>query len=309
MSKYLITGVQGFVGRYFVEYLLSHEPEAKIFGVDIAQTCDMPIAYHSVDLNNAIQTEQIIQSTIPDYILHLASISSVGQSWQNPALCFKNNTDIMLNILEAVRKQNLKTRILSIGSSEEYGEYASQDMPLKETYKLNPLNPYAVAKVSQEMLCKVYTVLDVDVVMTRSFNHIGPRQSDRFVVPSFIKQLVTISQGKQEVMSVGNIEVARDFTDVRDVVAAYYAILHRGKRGEVYNVCSGTSHKLSEIIKTAENILGIKADIRVDETRLRPNDAMFICGSSKKINEELGWFPKYSFEQTIKDIVTYWQQN
>lgn len=176
MSKYLITGVQGFVGRYFVEYLLSHEPEAKIFGVDIAQTCDMPIAYHSVDLNNAIQTEQIIQSTIPDYILHLASISSVGQSWQNPALCFKNNTDIMLNILEAVRKQNLKTRILSIGSSEEYGEYASQEMPLKETYKLNPLNPYAVAKVSQEMLCKVYTVLDVDVVMTRSFNHIGPRQ-------------------------------------------------------------------------------------------------------------------------------------
>lgn len=130
----------------------------------------------------------------------------------------------MLNILEAVRKQNLKTRILSIGSSEEYGEYASQEMPLKETYKLNPLNPYAVAKVSQEMLCKVYTVLDVDVVMTRSFNHIGPRQSDRFVVPSFIKQLVTISQGKQEVMSVGNIEVARDFTDVRDVVAAYYAI-------------------------------------------------------------------------------------
>ena len=110
-------------------------------------------------------------------------------------------------------------------------------------------------------------------------------------------------------MSVGNIEVARDFTDVRDVVAAYYAILHRGKRGEVYNVCSGTSHKLSEIIKTAENILGIKANIQVDKTRLRPNDAMFICGSSKKINEELGWFPKYSFEQTIKDIVTYWQQN
>ena len=269
----------------------------------------MPIAYHSVDLNNAIQTEQIIQSTIPDYILHLASISSVGQSWQNPALCFKNNTDIMLNILEAVRKQNLKTRILSIGSSEEYGEYASQDMPLKETYKLNPLNPYAVAKVSQEMLCKVYTVLDVDVVMTRSFNHIGPRQSDRFVVPSFIKQLVTISQGKQEVMSVGNIEVARDFTDVRDVVAAYYAILHRGKSGEVYNVCSGHTRKLLEIIAVAEQILGIKANIQVDKTRLRPNDAMFICGSSKKINEELGWFPKYSFEQTIKDIVTYWQQN
>ena len=309
MSKYLITGVSGFVGRYLVEYLNAHEPDAEIMGLDIADSCDMPIKYHKVNLADKAVVSEIIEDFGPDYIVHLASISSVGQSWQNPGQCFKNNTDIMLSVLEAVRKQNLKTRILSIGSSEEYGEYASQDMPLKETYKLNPLNPYAVAKVSQEMLCKVYTVLGVDVVMTRSFNHIGPRQSDRFVVPSFIKQLVTISQGKQEVMSVGNIEVARDFTDVRDVVAAYYAILHRGKRGEVYNVCSGTSHKLSEIIKTAENILGIKANIQVDKTRLRPNDAMFICGSSKKINEELGWFPKYSFEQTIKDIVTYWQQN
>ena len=309
MSRYLITGVQGFVGRYLVEYLQVREVDAKIAGIDIAKESDMKIEYHSLDLSDKGQTAQIIQSFKPDYIVHLASISSVGQSWQDPAQCFKNNTNIMLNILEAVRQQNLKTRILSIGSSEEYGDYEVEQMPLSEDYKLEPQNPYAVAKLSQEMLGKVYTALGVDVVMTRSFNHIGPRQSDRFVVPSFIKQLVAISEGKQTQMQVGNIDVSRDFTDVRDVVAAYYTILHKGKSGEVYNVCSGHAHKLSEIITTAENILGIKANIEVDRNRLRPNDTMLIFGNNQKIKEELGWQPQYSFEQTIKDIITYWQQN
>ena len=305
MSRYLITGVQGFVGRYLVEYLQAREVDAKIAGIDIAKESDMKIEYHSLDLSDKGQTAQIIQSFKPDYIVHLASISSVGQSWQDPAQCFKNNTNIMLNILEAVRQQNLKTRILSIGSSEEYGDYEVEQMPLSEDYKLEPQNPYAVAKLSQEMLGKVYTALGVDVVMTRSFNHIGPRQSDRFVVPSFIKQLVAISEGKQTQMQVGNIDVSRDFTDVRDVVAAYYTILHKGKSGEVYNVCSGHAHKLSEIITTAENILGIKANIEVDRNRLRPNDTMLIFGNNQKIKEELGWQPQYSFEQTIKDIITY----
>ena len=309
MSRYLITGVQGFVGRYLVEYLQAREVDAKIAGIDIAKESDMKIEYHSLDLSDKGQTAQIIQSFKPDYIVHLASISSVGQSWQDPAQCFKNNTNIMLNILEAVRQQNLKTRILSIGSSEEYGDYEVEQMPLSEDYKLEPQNPYAVAKLSQEMLGKVYTALGVDVVMTRSFNHIGPRQSNRFVVPSFIKQLVAISEGKQTQMQVGNIDVSRDFTDVRDVVAAYYTILHKGKSGEVYNVCSGHAHKLSEIITTAENILGIKANIEVDRSRLRPNDTMLIFGNNQKIKEELGWKPQYSFEQTIKDIITYWQQN
>lgn len=309
MSRYLITGVQGFVGRYLVEHLQAREVDAKIAGVDIAKESEMKIEYHPLDLSDKGQTAQIIQSFKPDYIVHLASISSVGQSWQDPAQCFKNNTNIMLNILEAVRQQNLKTRILSIGSSEEYGDYEVEQMPLSEGYKLEPQNPYAVAKLSQEMLGKVYTALGVDVVMTRSFNHIGPRQSDRFVVPSFIKQLVAISEGKQTQMQVGNIDVSRDFTDVRDVVAAYYTILHEGKSGEVYNVCSGHAHKLSEIITTAENILGIKANIEVDRNRLRPNDTMLIFGNNQKIKEELGWQPQYSFEQTIKDIITYWQQN
>lgn len=309
MNKYLITGVNGFVGRYFVEYLQQVEPDAAVFGVDIAEQCDMPITYCKLNLNDGQETSTAIKKWRPDYIVHLASISSVGQSWENPAECFQNNTNIMLNLLGAVLEHGLKTRLLSVGSSEEYGAYSAMEMPLREDFKLKPQNPYAVAKVSQEMLCGVYASLGVDVLMTRSFNHIGPRQSDRFVVPSFIKQLVSISRGEQSTMMVGNIDVARDFTDVRDVVSAYYAILYKGRTGEVYNVCSGASHKLSEIIQLTERILGIQADVRVDESRLRPNDVMLICGDNAKLKTELAWSQKYGFEQTIENIVRYWQEN
>ena len=169
---------------------------------------------------------------------------------------------------------------------------------------LNPQNPYAVAKASQEMLCKLYaTGMGVDVVMTRSFNHIGPRQSERFVIPTFMRQLVNISQGAENKMLVGNIEVARDFLDVRDVVDAYYKILHKGKSGEVYNVCSGKAYQLKEIIALAEDILDIKANIDVDQARLRPNDVLLIQGNNSKLKNELGWQPKYEIKQTIADIL------
>lgn len=305
MKKYLITGVMGFVGRYFVEYLLAHESYAEIIGVDIAPVCDMPIKYQMMDLNDSFAVNAFIQKIKPDYIVHLASISSVGQSWQNPTECFQNNTNIMLNILNAVSQNKLKTRVLSIGSSEEYG---NGKMPLNEDMSLEPENPYAVAKVSQELLCKLYSKsLGVEVVMTRSFNHIGPRQNERFVVPSFIRQLVSIAQGAENKMLVGNIDVARDFTDVRDVVEAYYKILRKGRTGEIYNVCTGKAVKLREILNIAEDILGIKANIEVEPSRLRPNDVMLIEGNNEKLRQELGWEPKYSIEQTISDIIVNMQ--
>jgi len=301
MSKYLITGVAGFVGRYFVNYLHQNEPDATIIGVDIASECALPIQYQQINLNDKAETENVILNFVPDYIVHLASISSVGQSWLDPAGCFENNTSIMLNILETVAKNKLKTKILSIGSSEEYGNSSkilSEDMPL------NPQNPYAVAKASQEMLCKLYaTGMGVDVVMTRSFNHIGPGQSERFVIPTFMRQIVNISQGAENKMLVGNIEVARDFLDVRDVVDAYYKILHKGKSGEVYNVCSGKAYRLKEIIAIAEEILGIKANIEVDPSRLRPNDVMLIHGDNSKLKNILNRQPEYEIKQTITDIL------
>lgn len=304
MSKYLITGVTGFVGRYFVEYLQKHEPDALIYGIDRASACDLDINHTALDLCDAQALNLLLKELQPDYVLHLASISSVGQSWQNPTDCFKNNTDIMLNLLEAVAKNSPHSRILSIGSSEEYGNYPSEKMPLTEDMPLNPQNPYAVAKVSQELLCKLYAQsMNIDVVMTRSFNHIGPRQSDKFVVPSFIKQLVEIKNGAPNKMLVGNIKVKRDFLDVRDVVDAYYKLLHTGKKGEVYNVCSGKAVSLQEIIKTTSDILDITPNIEVDKTRLRPNDTMLVLGCNDKLSKELGWQNKCVLTDTIRDII------
>jgi len=303
MSRYFITGIGGFVGRYFTEYLRANEPEAEIFGADIMPECSLPVKYTQLNLNDAERTNAVITEIRPDFVVHLASISSVGQSWQNPRECFENNTGIMLNLLEAVRDSGAKTRVLAIGSSEEYGNCTAAEMPLKEECRLKPQNPYAVAKTSQEMLGSLYAAnLGTDVVMTRSFNHIGPRQNERFVVPSFMRQLVNISRGGENKMLVGNIEVARDFTDVRDVVDAYYKILHGGKSGEVYNVCSGKAVTLREVIRTAAAILEIEPEIEVDAARMRPNDTPLVLGDNAKLRT-LGWKPKFVLQQTIGDIV------
>lgn len=301
--KYIITGVAGFVGRHLVEHIQKNEPFSEILGIDIAATCSLPIQrYCSCNLSDKQATSAMVKDYAPDYIVHLASISSVGQSWQNPSHCFKNNTDIMLSILDSVAENHLRTRILSIGSSEEYG-YSAE--PLREDMPLNPQNPYAVAKVSQELLGKLYAQsMGVNVVMTRSFNHIGPKQSDRFVVPSFMRQLVNIKNGAENKMLVGNINVARDFLDVRDVVDAYYKILHNGQNGEVYNVCSGRAYQLRELISLAENLLDIRANIEIDPTRLRPNDVMLIVGNNGKLRSALNWQPHYDMKQTITDILT-----
>lgn len=303
-KRYLITGVGGFVGRYFVEYLQKKEPDAIIFGVDIAPKIDMPIHYRAVDLANSKETDLLIADVRPDYIVHLAGVSSVGQSWSDPKFCFENNTSIMLNLLTVLNKNQCNSRVLSVGSSEEYGEYGAEQMPLIENMPLLPQNPYAVAKVSQELIGKLFnkSFAGVDVVMTRSFNHIGPRQNSKFVIPSFISQLVAISKGKQKKMTVGNIEVARDFTDVRDVVAAYYLLLQEGKSGEVYNVCSSKAYKLHDVITIAEQMLGIKANIVVDEKLLRPNDTPLVLGDNAKLRA-LGWKPEISIQQTIKDMI------
>ena len=304
MSKYLITGVMGFVGRYFVEYLNEKEPESKIYGIDITQKCDMDIKYRSLNLMDGKQVNRIVRSLKPDYIVHLAAISSVAQSWKEPANCFMNNMSAFLNLAEAVRNNGLNTRILSVGSSEEYGIY---DEPMTESLNLHPKSPYSVARLSQEYMSKLYVDnFNMDIVMTRSFNHIGPRQNTRFVIPSFIEQLIDISSGKKEnKMMVGNIDVVRDFTDVRDVVDAYYLIIKNAPNRSVYNVCSGQGVKLRDIINTTSKQLGIKPNIVVDASRVRANEIPSVIGDNRKLKQELGWNPKYTLQQTIADMINH----
>lgn len=309
MKKLLITGAAGFVAGYFIEFLKENEIEYDILGLDIVDklSCDYPsYKYKRINLQDKELIKEVIENFKPDYILHLASISSVSESWSYPVESFVNNTNIFLNIIESIRELQLSTRILSVGSSEEYGNYPSDKMPLKEDYELKPCNPYSVARVSQEMLSKLYADnYGLNIIMTRSFNHIGPRQNDKFVIPSFVKQLLNAKTTGTLRIDVGNVEIVRDFLDVRDVVEAYHKILIEGKIGEIYNVCSGNGIKLKEIINMVAEQLSITPEIYVDKNRLRPTDNLIIVGDNTKLKSELNWQPKHSLVQTLKDMITY----
>jgi GDP-4-dehydro-6-deoxy-D-mannose reductase len=319
MDKYLITGFSGFVSRHFLEFLERNEIHCIVQGIDIHtpeirqdQFKCVKIYFKKIDLLTVNNLDNIILKFQPDYILHLASYSSVAFSWKEPAISFANNTNIFLNLLDTVRILGLSTRILSVGSSEQYGDAKAEDMPLKENHPLRPISPYAVARVAQEMLSKIYADgYGLDIIMTRSFNHIGPYQKDIFVVSSFVRQLVEIKKRclKGQNIIVGDLSIVRDFTDVRDIVSAYYNLLKNGEKGEVYNVCSGHGLALEEIVQKLCNILNVDVSINSNPQLIRPSDNKIIIGSNDKIEKLTGWKIQYSLEQSLKDIISYWQSN
>ncbi|MDQ3047906.1 MAG: GDP-mannose 4,6-dehydratase [Bacteroidota bacterium] len=314
--KYLITGFSGFVSKHFLDLLESKGVASKVLGIDI-QTPEQDISHYKyvscefrkADLLNKKVVEEIIHTFRPDHVLHLASYSSVAYSWKMPVESFTNNTNIFLNLIETIRLLNIPCRILSIGSSEEYGNVCEQDLPLKENAVLKPLSPYAVARVSQEMLSRVYVdSYGMDIVMTRSFNHIGTHQKDIFVIPSFAKQLIALKNNNEDLKELitGDTSVIRDFVDVRDVVEAYYLLFKKGKKGEIYNICTGTGTSLDQVISTMAQTLNIRIHQKTDPTRVRPNDNKVIIGSNKKIREDTGWSIQIPLEKSLKDILNFY---
>lgn len=286
-----------------------------VYGVDISKptydydtyTDKLYKEYVNLDLLDKEAVYSYISKVNPDYVLHLASFSSVAYSWKKPCESFANNTNIFLNIVQAIHELNIKCRILSIGSSEEYGNVDATKMPLVESMSLKPLNPYAVARVSQEMLSRVFVdSLGLDIVLTRSFNHIGPWQDSRFVVPSFVKRIKDIAdRGEKEgTIETGDLSIVRDFVDVRDVVDAYYRLLTCGRTGEIYNVCSGIGVELSQIVEIIAGKLGIDIKTNINPDYVRPNDNRIIVGSREKITNELGWKPTRDLSQTIEDMIS-----
>lgn len=316
MNKYLITGFSGFVARHFTEYLEGLESTCQVKGLDVRSPGynwenynNVRTSFEKVDLLDQDHVEYIIYEFQPNYILHLASFSSVAFSWKEPVQSFQNNTNIFLNLVNAVRKLNIDARILSVGSSEEYGNVDVSDLPLLEEHELKPVSPYAVARIAQEYLSSVYVNgYAMDIILTRSFNHIGPMQSNIFVVSSLAKQLVELKRsGKVHgTLITGDIDIIRDFTDVRDVVRAYHLLLLNGHKGQVYNVCSGKGLSLKEIIDIMARQLNVKVNICVDPRLIRPADSRIIIGSNEKIKRELGWENHIPFEQSLKDVIDFW---
>lgn len=317
--KILITGINGFVAQHFLAFLAAQPEPFTILGVgrsepsfNSRQYAPLNIEFAKIDLLNRADVGSILKSFRPQYLLHLASISSVGHSWKSPNDSFVNNTNIFLNLVDQIRILDNPCRILSIGSSEEYGNVSPSQLPLTEESPLNPISPYAVARVAQEMISKVYADgYGMDIIMTRSFNHIGPGQKNVFVISSFAKQLVHIANdpSASKIVTTGDLSIIRDFVDVRDVVKAYYLLLKHGKKGEVYNICSGTGVSLQQIMDNMCAILNINITLKQDPNLIRPNDNRIITGSADKIKNELGWFPEISLDKSLTDIINWWKQH
>ena len=317
MKKYLITGFSGFVSRHFLEFLDAQGIRASVLGIDAnAPTVDasrfrgVTCRFEQLSLTNELRTQEVVKAFQPDVVLHLAAHSSVQYSWKNPAQSFRNNTTIFLNLIEAIRLLHSDVRILSVGSSEEYGDVSNKDLPLREDHILRPVSPYAVARVSQEMLSRVYvSSYGMDIVSTRSFNHIGPGQSEVFVASSFARQIAAASKAglSNLAMKTGDLSIVRDFTDVRDVVRAYHLLLLKGRKGEVYNVCSGQGIPLSDFLLKMSQKAGIKITQTTDPALVRPSDNRAIIGSNEKISAETGWRPEIPLDRSLGDILLDWK--
>lgn len=266
--KIIVTGINGFVAQHFLQFLITQKQNFTILGLgrsdvyfDKEKFAPLDIEYIKVDLLNREHVGEILKNFKPQYLVHLASFSSVGHSWKHPNESFVNNTNIFLNLVDQLRLNHIPCRVLSVGSSEEYGNVDPSALPLTEKSNLAPISPYAVARVSQEMISKIYADgYGMDIVMTRSFNHIGPGQKNVFVVSSFAKQLVqiankTIADNK---VVTGDLSIVRDFVDVRDVVKAYYELLLQGTKGEVYNICSGKGIALQAIMGKMCSLLDLE---------------------------------------------------
>ncbi|MBI5554889.1 MAG: GDP-mannose 4,6-dehydratase [Elusimicrobia bacterium] len=315
--KCLITGVAGFVGSHLVEFLLKQE-EVQVCGVDRWYTKKDNInhllgqfEYREFDMTDFSSVFQVLEKTKPDKIFHLAAQSFVPTSWNAPAETLNTNIIGQLNIFEAVRQLNINPWIQLACSSEEYGLVYPDEVPIKETNQLRPLSPYAVSKVAQDLLGYQYgQSYKLKIVRTRAFNHTGPRRGENFVTSNFAKQIVEIEKGKREpVLLVGNLEAKRDFTDVRDVVRAYWLATEKGEPGEVYNICS---NKTISIKKMLDLLLGLspmknKITIKEDSARLRPSDVQILFGDCTKFRQRTGWKPEISLEKTMADLLDYWR--
>ena len=301
--KVLITGANGFVARHLVAALKARGDE--VVGIDVGSAASWPVdRYFACNLIGVDAIKIVLSIERPDVIVHLAAVSSVAQSWKMPVDSFLNNTNIFLNVVEAVRALKLATRVLSVGSSEEYGNVPRDEMPIREEHPLAPASPYAVARVAQEQLSRLYADgFGLDVVMTRSFNQIGPGQRSDFVVPSFVAQLVAGKrEGKKTVcVQVGDLSIVRDFLDVRDAVAAYLILMEKGASGKVYNICSGVGRTLKEVLETVAKIVGVEVRVTVDAARIRPADNHVIVGANEKM-AQLGWTLKHTFESSVRDM-------
>ncbi len=312
--RVLITGIGGFAGSHLADYLLSL-PGIEVFGTvyrkhDLVRHLEGKAELHQVDLLDRDATRELMHRIKPDAVVHLAGQADVGHSWQMPWRTFELNTHTLLNVLTTVDDLSLPARVLVVGSNEEYGMVRPEELPLDESTPFRPLNPYGVSKVAQDMLgLQFYQSNRVQTIRVRPFNHIGPRQRPNFVVSAFALQIARIEAGLQPPqIRVGNLSAKRDFTDVRDMVRAYWLALTEGTPGDVYNLGSGEPHSIQEVLDLLLEESKLPIQVSQDLARMRPADVPETRCDASKFRRLTGWEPTIPFRQSVLDTLNYWRE-
>jgi len=299
VRRLYVTGASGFVGHYLTQAVAAGE-----FG-----ECEFHSLAHGVDMRDAEGLRTSLAAAKPHWVIHLAAQSFVPDSFANPRETFDVNLFGTLNLLQALRAIGFAGRLLYVSSGDVYGAVPESALPVSESQMPAPRNPYAVSKLSAEHLCRQWHFSEgLDVVIARPFNHIGPGQTTRFVVPGFASQVACIVAGIQPPrMVVGDIDVSRDFSDVRDVVRAYAALLRQGKSGLTYNVSSGQEVTVRSILHRLCQMAGVEPVIETDQSRFRPNEQRRMMASCDRLRRDTGWEPQISLEASLGQILNYFR--
>jgi GDP-4-dehydro-6-deoxy-D-mannose reductase len=316
-KRVLITGITGMAGSHLAEYILREHPDHKIYATKrwrspLNNIIDIESQVNLVDcdLTDSSGVRGLIEDVRPNLVFHLAAQSFVPTSWTNPIATLTDNISMQLNIFEAVRYCKIDPVIQIALSSEEYGLVHPHETPITENNPLRPLSPYAVSKVSQDMLGYQYSQsYGLKVIRTRAFNHEGPRRGEVFVTSNFAKQIAEIEAGlRLPVIHHGNLDAQRDWTDVRDMVRAYWESVHKCVPGEDYVIASGVTRTIRSMLDYLLSLSSSKIECKLDESRLRPSDVQILLGDPAKFKKATGWQTTISFEQTMQDLLNYWRK-
>jgi GDP-4-dehydro-6-deoxy-D-mannose reductase len=304
--RILITGGTGFVGAHLIRFLQTQDNEIFVLASGKPTSQEPGVEYHEADIRDAEGVRSLLREINPGQIYHLAGITAINVSWVQPRLTYEVNVFGALNVFEAAMNLPLPPRILNVSTSQVYAPGAGA---LSEESPLRPASPYAASKAMAELLVAQYRDRETGGIVTvRPFNHTGCGQAPNFVVSSIAKQFAEIELGlRPPKLSIGNINVGRDFTDVRDVVRAYALLLEKGRKSEVYNVCSGTPVLLSDIVLMFQRISGINIAMDVDPSKVRPAEVAEIYGNPGKLQAVTGWLRKIALQEMVEDILNYWR--
>ncbi len=308
--RLLVTGISGFVGRHVASFLAAEHPQVEVLGLTRGSGAGLPCACVQADLEDPASLEAAVTKVRPERVLHLAAQSSPARSWSLPAATLHTNVVGLLNLTSALRAARLTPRLLVVGSGEEYGQSGASGQPLDEQADLQPLSPYAVSKLAQSFLAlQQHLAHGLDVLRTRTFNHTGPGRGEHFAESSFARQIAEIEAGRRApVLEVGNLEAVRDYSDVRDVVRAYWALFEHGQSGQVYNVCSGLGVRIGTLLERLLALSDARVEVRQDPARLRPADLPALVGNPARLRATTSFTARHALDDTLRDLLDHWRQ-